>query len=539
MNKDVIYIESEDDITDIIAKIKNAKEKIVAIVPQKNSAIIRSAVNMKLIHRAGTSVEKIIVLVTTDPTVVRLAASVKLPVTKDLKTAPAIPTLDEKIESEVEKTEVVSEEEKADETKESDAAESDTEEGTPKKEKKAKKEPKTAFSKWFMAYKLWIIIGASALAVFSVILVWMFVIAPYTKITLSVKTTSNNFSQVVKFTTNLAEEDPEYGIFYLDERKIEKKSEIEFEATGSKNIGKKASGEITVSINLNAGGTTAITPSNAFTYNDLAYYPTENTTFSWNGDINNNDCDNRINNVNQSCQITKKIRVVASACGEKYNTESDTANWKFANNSFTIKNASAITGGTDHMITVVDKSDIDQANAKLAEDAMTENKTALLSDIDEETTLAIESSFQQTTTEPVSSIEVDQEVKEGEKVILSKTTTAVIYTIDVTSVKEYIRQEAKVDHNNKIYKLGAPFIENFIQTEEGWSGKLKTSYLVGPDISETSVLESVKGIAIGEIRPTLIDAGASKVDIERPFWVNNVPTDSNKITIDINVETEE
>ena len=33
MNKDVIYIEPEDDITDIIAKIENSKEKIVALVP--------------------------------------------------------------------------------------------------------------------------------------------------------------------------------------------------------------------------------------------------------------------------------------------------------------------------------------------------------------------------------------------------------------------------------------------------------------------------------------------------------------------------
>ena len=30
MNKDVIYIEPEDDITDIILKIENSKEKIVA-----------------------------------------------------------------------------------------------------------------------------------------------------------------------------------------------------------------------------------------------------------------------------------------------------------------------------------------------------------------------------------------------------------------------------------------------------------------------------------------------------------------------------
>ena len=35
MNKDVIYIEPEDDITDIITKIKNSKERIVALVPSK------------------------------------------------------------------------------------------------------------------------------------------------------------------------------------------------------------------------------------------------------------------------------------------------------------------------------------------------------------------------------------------------------------------------------------------------------------------------------------------------------------------------
>ena len=37
MNKDVIYIEPEDDITDIILKIENSKEKIVALVPPKKA----------------------------------------------------------------------------------------------------------------------------------------------------------------------------------------------------------------------------------------------------------------------------------------------------------------------------------------------------------------------------------------------------------------------------------------------------------------------------------------------------------------------
>ena len=101
MNKDVIYIEPEDDITDIIAKIEKSKEKIVALVPPKKAGVFRSVVNIKLIHKAGKSADKTIVLVTTDPSIVKLAAATKLPVTKDLQTAPVIPTEQDEPEGEV------------------------------------------------------------------------------------------------------------------------------------------------------------------------------------------------------------------------------------------------------------------------------------------------------------------------------------------------------------------------------------------------------------------------------------------------------
>ena len=51
MNKDVIYIEPEDDITDIISRIKSSKQKVVALVPPKKLGIMRSAVNIKLIAK--------------------------------------------------------------------------------------------------------------------------------------------------------------------------------------------------------------------------------------------------------------------------------------------------------------------------------------------------------------------------------------------------------------------------------------------------------------------------------------------------------
>jgi hypothetical protein len=51
MNKDVIYIDVDDDVTAIIGKIKKAKEKIVAIVPPKRAGTLQSAVNIRLLDR--------------------------------------------------------------------------------------------------------------------------------------------------------------------------------------------------------------------------------------------------------------------------------------------------------------------------------------------------------------------------------------------------------------------------------------------------------------------------------------------------------
>ena len=42
MNKEVIYLEAEDDITDILTKLQQAEQKLVALVPPKKSSILRS-----------------------------------------------------------------------------------------------------------------------------------------------------------------------------------------------------------------------------------------------------------------------------------------------------------------------------------------------------------------------------------------------------------------------------------------------------------------------------------------------------------------
>ena len=80
MNKDVIYIDTEDDITAIIGKIKAANEKIVALVPPKRVGVLQSAVNLRLMQRAATQANKRLVLISNNSALRALAASAQLPV---------------------------------------------------------------------------------------------------------------------------------------------------------------------------------------------------------------------------------------------------------------------------------------------------------------------------------------------------------------------------------------------------------------------------------------------------------------------------
>src|SRR4051812_18018857 len=90
MNKDVIYIDVEDDITAIIGKVKDAKEKIVALVPPKRVGVLQSAVNLRLLARAAGQVDKHLVLITSNAALGALAAAAKVPVAKNLQSKPEL-----------------------------------------------------------------------------------------------------------------------------------------------------------------------------------------------------------------------------------------------------------------------------------------------------------------------------------------------------------------------------------------------------------------------------------------------------------------
>ena len=584
MNKDVIYIEAEDDITDVITKIENSKEKIVALVPPKKAAVLRSIVNIKLIAKTGKVAEKAIVLVTTDPSIVKLAAATKIPVTKNLQSAPAVPKvegeevtetvvheevteknndivmqetvaevneeapllgksgfLDDEIEKD-EKEAISAAEIDESKTEESlgSAHKDEPEKAMARKDKKEKKpgiKSTNPFVRWIQEHKKLTIGGATLVVLIVVLGVWAFVIAPRATITVGIRTTSTNFSENVTFTEKLADEDTSTGKFYLEEKKIENKSEVEFEATGKKNVGEKASGDVVIYAFFKEAGTIPVPAGTLFTYNNLSYVSQKEDTLSWDGKTMS-ACENNGSPtiITSGCMVSGRIAVLAEAPGSSYNVSASNSGWNTVV-SVAVYSDKAMAGGTDKTVTVVQQSDIDAAKAKLETANESVNKAKLLDTIPDDA-FVIESSFKQTVGDVTSTPGVGEEVKDGEKAKLSVVTKDSIYVIDSTKVEEFIREKAKLAENFKIYEMNDPFIENFTKTDAGYVAKLKTSYVSGPKLTESDVVEVVKGKGVGTARQDLEKAydGISKINIQTNFpWVSSIPNDNNKITVDIEV----
>ncbi|MBR2836781.1 hypothetical protein IKE79_00295 [Candidatus Saccharibacteria bacterium] len=569
MNKDVIYIEPEDDITDIITKIENSKEKIVALVPPKKAGVFRSIVNIKLITKAGASAEKTIVLVTTDPSIIKLAAATRLPVTKNLQSAPVIPEVDgvEPIEStstedimengDSSESETASDnaEQAEDEDKEAAESDDDTKENgagnasedkdadtDAKSDKKAKKQKSTAKNPliaWMQNHKKLIIFGGISLVLLIVLLIWMFVIAPAVTVTVGIRTTSANFSENISLTSNLSDENTSEGKFYYEEEKIESKKEVEFTATGKKNVGEKARGEMVVYAYLDAKGAVGIKAGAAFTTGGLTYTANSDVQLVWDGKISN--CENPNDEVTSGhfqCLISGKVAVTATGSGESYNIPATpVSDWDNNAGVFSY-NATPMTGGTDKTVTIVQQSDVDAALEKIKDTSEATNKEKLFDKISDDSFI-VEASFKQTVGDAVSTPAVGEEVGEDGKAKLSVVTTDSVLVLDETKVEEFIAEKAKLADSYKIYSMNDPFVENFAKVDDNnYAGKLKTSFVAGPKVTENDVIDIIKGKGLGTAQHDLKDVtGVSSIRIDTSYpWVMHIPSNPERITVIIDIE---
>lgn len=568
MNKDVIYIEPEDDITDIILKIENSKEKIVALVPPKKAGVFRSVVNIKLIAKAGVSSDKTVVLVTVDPSIVKLAATAKLPVTKDLQSAPSVPAVDESEEPEDDVEEELVEEEdgtvetekdaeslkpskaekkaakKAEDNDEGEEEDDEEEEETPaKKPTKSKKSMKLSGNKfldWIKLHKKLAIFAGVALVGLIGFLVWAFGFAPAADITVAIKTDQKNFSENISFTDNLANENAKEGKFYLEQKKLDNVQEVNFDATGQKNQGDKATGQVVAYTFFKGDGSVSINSGTILSVNGLSFTTTNSAMLSWDG-VTDEACDNANQTsslVRSGCQVSTRIPVTAVEGGTKYNIGASNAWNSIAD--VTIYSDKAMGGGTDNVITVVQQGDVEKAKNELTSAKEDEYKSKLYETIDDNY-YVIDSTFEIKTDSATATPGVDEEVKSGTQPVLKATTTATVYVIDKVKLEEFIREKADLADDQKIYDVRDIYIENISEIKEGATTKLKAQYFLGPKITESEVVDKIKGKGLGDAQREIRDIyGVSDVRINTSYpWVMSIPGDSNKVKVTFEVKDQD
>lgn len=570
MNKDVIYIEPEQDITDILANIKASKHKIIALVPPKKAGVLRSAVNFKLIAKTAKQNEKTVVLITTDESLRRLANSVAMPTAKSLQSKPQLP--DDEDATEFGDDDTIEEPEEPKPKKVPVAqnvkvtpkkpAEDDVIEGEPEEEPEEKPKSKNQKNLDKMKgakipnikkYRKFIIIGAVALVVIIVFSLWANLIAPYAKISVKVHTTSQNFTEKVSFVDDESKADPKAGIFYIEKKAVTKKAEGDFQATGQVDKGTKASGSVVVVLPkgsfLGDKNTVSIPKGATFTIGGKEFVVTEGKSVPIpTGEQRKKVLSPCPEDPDKNCTNTDissgNIPVVAKENGDAYNVAAASSGISSSVSIPSIYKVSstAMAGGTSKMVKVVSKEDVEGASSGLTAASESEARDELTHQFGEDYILLgnMEQSDPKITTSPA----LNEEVGDNITPKIVKEVTFTQAAVSREQVKTYITEVVTKnlgDDTQEVYDTGVDkaFFESFQNSKEENSAKLKSTTKTGPRVTDEMVREKALGKKTGEVQSLLKSIkGVSNVKIDTSyFFVTTVPDDTNKV--EINIENEE
>lgn len=552
MNKDIIYIDVEDDITAIIGKIKDSKEKIIALVPPKRVGVLQSAVNLRLLQRMAHNSHKNLVLITNNQALIALSAAAKIPVAKNLQSKPEIAEIsaikidddDDIIDGarlpvgDLQKTaDLISVTDKSVDDAIDDIDIDDEPVTTTRLGATALKDSTKSVSKSsgikvpnFNTFRKKLFIGVTVAVLLIIFLAWATVFAPSAKVIITARTTPASVNTTVTLAGNAAT-DTSKGLIQSKVQTIKKDISVDFDATGTKNIGVKATGSVNyTNSNLSATNVpagTQLTSSGGSIFVTDAAVSVPAASFP-------------CGNITCPSPGTASGTVTASEAGTSYNGGSGNLSGEPSGISATF--AGSTSGGTDKVSTVVSEDDIVKATDKLnaqSTDQAKKDVTKLFTNGE----VVIDDSFTVERATPVSAPAVNTEAATGK----AKLTSSVTYTITAIAkadLEVYINADLTKQltgkENQKVYGTGIDKVKlnSYAKTGETAIVKIIATGQVGPKIDESRIKDQIKGKKYGEVQ-TLLEAvaGVDSVDVQFSFfWVGTIPTDVNKVSIEFKLQ---
>jgi len=533
MNKDVIYIDVDDDITAIIGKVKDSKENIVALVPPKRVGVLQSAVNLRLLDRAAKGVHKRLVLITNNQALVALAAAAQLPVAKNLQSKPELPEIaaleiddgedvidgaNLPVGDHVRVMTLPDDETDTDKAAASLMATPKTAppiSGTPPRPPKAKNGSRVPNFDSFRK-KLFIGIGAGILLIG--FLIWAIFFAPHATVVITARTSSENVSKTITLST-AGPTSFSGGVIKVVRQEQKKPQSVEFDATGQKDVGTKATGTVHFSSDSYSALSQGITiPAGTdLTSSSGKHFTTDSTV--------------RLSLAGNEGSTS----VSAAQNGESYNAA--TGSVSGAPSSVSAGFTGATSGGTTKMVTVVTAADVQKAAEQLATQEDPTIKAQLKSAFGKDVKV-IDTSYAVQKSDPVSVPAVGQEATAKAKLTTELTYSMVgVAENDLTKYLEAaVKEEISDQPNQRVYDNGtkAASFTDFANDGTTMKARLVANGKVGPQINDDEIKEKVKGKQYGDIQADISTIqGVDDVDTKFwPFWVRTVPTDTQRITIE-------
>ncbi|HVS58189.1 MAG TPA: hypothetical protein VHD60_00415 [Candidatus Saccharimonadales bacterium] len=555
--KDTIYIDVDDEITTVIDKVRTSRERIVALVLPKRATTFQSSVNMKLLKRTADEAHKKIVLITSETGLIPLAAAAGLHVASTLQSKPEVPVVATEPASSPRDVEETVNIDNRDISPEKDgnrpvgelAAAAGASALSPLKddietlniedeqlpedatdEKSAATGPvkkpkgKGLHVPNFERFRLLMVLGAVLLIALIVGVIFALKVLPKAEIDIKTDSTTLASSMTVTLDTRATALDATQKVVPAQTQQEQKTFSQQVPATGQKNEGTKASGSVVMSIPCAdvTGSAPQIPAGTGVSSNGLTFITQSTATLS-NPDFSN------------GCHFTDTTDITAQIPGAKYNLGANTSFSVAGYPDVSATNGSALTGGTDKIVTVVSQSDVDAAKKKLGGQNVDSVRQDLAQQLEQDNLFAVTGTFASGTPSYTTDAQVGDSAS---SVTVTETITYTMYGVKKSDLQSLVKDDVKSQIDPSKQSILSEGIDeaSFKVTDKSATSvqvSMSATAVAGPDLKIADIKKAAAGKKGGDVQSMLkANPGVTSVVVRlSPFWVSSVPNNPDKITV--------
>ena len=537
MEDEIIYLESDEEITSVIDKIKNAKFGRIVLVVPKEATLLQSVVNLKLLAKEATILGKEISLVTADKIGRNLASQVGLTVYDSIRDRRPVfqPSAPPEKTEEIIEIDMTQDQASVADVKPKGVPVHHFQEESKSMQKRVEPQvvrawPKQKTQKEFDWRKARIIFWPLLGIIVILVLIVAFLTLP--KVNIKLKVRAENYQKdelVTQISSAIQEQNLEQKIFPGNLIDLEKVQEENFPTTGKKNLGGKATGTLTL-YNYWDSTPQSLDKGAKFSSSDKTFMSTGSATIPGTSIRGGNIVPG-----------TATIEIVAENPGEDYNVKAG---------RFTIigltsaqqekiygQSGKDLTGGFSKEVNVTSEQDYNQAKDKLTENLNEKLKNELKEKSGTMEILEKAEIFE--TTDISSSADVDAEANDFTMKIKQRL-RVIIFDRDAFNQFVILILEKQIPYD-KMISLGPSDSITPAKIEPKYDQDLLVLNLkVEAKISSRVDLEKVKKDLLGKSRSkaesylnNLSGVAGAEISYVPSFWLKKIPNFSRSVKVEL------